>query len=55
MNGKPLLAAAGKTVSGDMVDALKALKPPADSTVPTVSSVTPSGGNGRGYHHQRRG
>ena len=44
MNGKPLLAAAGKTVSGDMVDALKALKPPADSTVPTVSSVTPTGG-----------
>ena len=44
MNGKPLLAAAGKTVSGDMVDALKALKPPADSTAPTVSSVTPIGG-----------
>src|SRR5829696_5944725 len=44
MNGKPLLAAAGKTVSGDMVDALKALKPPADSTAPTVSSVAPTGG-----------
>jgi alpha-tubulin suppressor-like RCC1 family protein len=44
MNGKPLLAAAGKTVSGDMVDALKALKLPADSTPPTVSSVTPTGG-----------
>jgi subtilisin family serine protease len=44
MNGKPLLAAAGKTVSGDMVDALKALKPPTDSTAPTVSSVTPTGG-----------
>ena len=44
MNGKPLLAATGKTVSGDMVDALKALKPPADSTPPTVSNVTPNGG-----------
>ena len=44
MNGTPLFAAAGKTVSGDMVDALKALKPPADSTAPTVSSVTPIGG-----------
>jgi hypothetical protein len=44
MNGKPLLAAAGKTVSGDMVDAWKALKPPADSTPPTVSPVTPTGG-----------
>jgi alpha-tubulin suppressor-like RCC1 family protein/subtilisin family serine protease len=44
MNGKPLLAAAGKTVSGDMVDALKALKPPADSTAPTVSSATPDEG-----------
>jgi subtilisin family serine protease len=41
MNGKPLLAAAGKTVSGDMVDALKALKPPADTEAPTVSSVVP--------------
>jgi subtilisin family serine protease len=44
MKGKPLLAAAGKTVSGDMVDALKALKPPADSTAPTVSTVMPTGG-----------
>jgi alpha-tubulin suppressor-like RCC1 family protein/subtilisin family serine protease len=44
MNGKPLPATAGKTVTGDMVDALKALKPPADSTAPTVSIVTPIGG-----------
>ena len=44
MNGTPLFAAAGKTVSGDMVDALKALNPPADSTAPTVSSVTPPEG-----------
>jgi Bacterial Ig-like domain/Regulator of chromosome condensation (RCC1) repeat/RTX calcium-binding nonapeptide repeat (4 copies) len=44
MNGKPLLAAGGKTVSGDMVDALKALKPPADSTAPTVSGVAPTEG-----------
>jgi subtilisin family serine protease len=44
MKGKPLLAAAGKTVSGDMVDALKALKPPADSTAPTVSTVMLTGG-----------
>jgi alpha-tubulin suppressor-like RCC1 family protein/subtilisin family serine protease len=45
MNGKPLVAAAGKTVSGDMVDALKALKPPADTTAPTVTNnVVPTAG-----------
>ena len=44
MNGKPLPATAGKTVSGDMVDALKAVNPPADSTAPTVSSVVPTEG-----------
>src|SRR5215213_10779783 len=44
MNGKPLVAAAGKTVSGDMVDALKAAHPPTDTTAPTVSSVVPTEG-----------
>ena len=41
-NRKPLVAAAGKTVSGDMVDALKAAHPPTDTTAPTVSSVVPT-------------
>src|SRR5215216_4633626 len=42
MNGKPLVAAAGKTVTGDMVDALKATHPPTDTAAPTVSSVVPT-------------
>jgi alpha-tubulin suppressor-like RCC1 family protein/subtilisin family serine protease len=44
MNGKPLPATAGKTVTGDMVDALKAARPPTDTAAPTVSSVTPTEG-----------
>ena len=56
MNGKLLLAAAGKTVSGDMVDALKALNPPADSTPPSASSALRRvGGQRRGYHHHQAG
>jgi subtilisin family serine protease len=45
--GKPLSATAGKTVSGDMVDALNALKavrPPADTTPPQVTDVAPTDG-----------
>ena len=44
MNGKPLPATAGKTVTGDMVDALKAARPPTDTTAPTVGNVTPDDG-----------
>jgi hypothetical protein len=40
-NGPALSQLSGKTVSGDMVDALKALKPPVDSTAPPGSSVVP--------------